>query len=85
MDIERESYADSGEVPHILICNEVWGGHRKVFRAVNMPSVAAWVASVPLNEGSGGGDLYYMSVCNHDLISRVALADVDPTPENWTI
>jgi sigma-B regulation protein RsbU (phosphoserine phosphatase) len=76
MDMERESHADSGEVPHILICNEVWGGHRKVFRAVNMPSVAAWVASVPLNEGSGGGDLYYMSVCNHDLISRVALADV---------
>jgi phosphoserine phosphatase RsbU/P len=41
-----------------------------------MPSLIAWVASVPLNEGKGGGDLHYMSVCDYDLISRVALADV---------
>jgi len=68
--------SDAREVPHTLMCSEVWGGNRKIFRTVQLPSVTAWVASVPLDEGEGGGDLHYMSVCNHDLISRVALADV---------
>ena len=64
------------EKPHALVCTEVWGGNRKVIRTVKPPSLVAWVASVPLNEGEGGGDLHYMSVCDYDLISRVALADV---------
>jgi len=68
--------SDSSETPHTLSCSEVWGGNREIFRSVQLPSVTAWVASVPLNEGEGGGDLHYMSVCDHDLISRVALADV---------
>jgi sigma-B regulation protein RsbU (phosphoserine phosphatase) len=67
---------DESEKPHALVCTEVWGGNRKVVRTVKMPSLIAWVASVPLNEGKGGGDLHYMSVCDYDLISRVALADV---------
>src|SRR6516164_6360848 len=70
------SMYDDSEKPHALVCTEVWGGNRKVIRTVKMPSLIAWVASVPLNEGKGGGDLHYMSVCDYDLISRVALADV---------
>jgi hypothetical protein len=65
---------DESEKPHALVCTEVWG-NRKVIRTVKLPSLVAWVASVPLNEG-GGGDLHYMSVCDYDLISSVALADV---------
>lgn len=68
--------AESTVTPHTLMCSEVWGGNRKIVRTVKLPSITAWVASVPLNEGEGGGDLYYMSVCDHDVISRVALADV---------
>jgi sigma-B regulation protein RsbU (phosphoserine phosphatase) len=67
---------DDSDKPHALICTEVWGGNRKVIRTVKMPSLVGWVASVPIEEGEGGGDLHYMSVCDHDLISRVALADV---------
>jgi phosphoserine phosphatase RsbU/P len=67
---------DRSEKPHALVCTEVWGGNRKVIRTVKLPSLVAWVASVPLDEGQGGGDLHYMSVCDYDLISRVALADV---------
>ena len=67
---------DELEKPHALVCTEVWGGNRKVIRTVKMPSLVAWVASAPLNDGEGGGDLHYMSVCDYDLISRVALADV---------
>ena len=67
---------DESEKPHVLVCNEVWGGNRRVIRTVRLPSLVAWVASVPINEGEGGGDLHYMSVCDHDMVSRVALADV---------
>jgi phosphoserine phosphatase RsbU/P len=67
---------DESETPHALVCTEVWGGNRKVLRTIKLPSLVAWVASSPLNEGEGGGDLQYMSVCDYDLISRVALADV---------
>jgi hypothetical protein len=70
------SVFDESEKPHALVCNEVWGGNRKVFRTVKMASLIAWVASVPFEEDEGGGDLHYMSVCDHDLISRVVLADV---------
>ena len=41
-----------------------------------MPGLLAWVRSEPIHEGEGGGDLHYMSVCDYDLISRIALADV---------
>ena len=68
--------SDLSAAPEALICNEVWGGNRKIVRTVEMPSITAWVASLPLNKDEGGGDLYYMSVCGHNLISRVALADV---------
>jgi hypothetical protein len=64
------------EKPHALVCTEVWGGNRRVTRAIKLPSLAAWVASVSIQEGEGGGDLHYMSVCDFDLVSRAALADV---------
>jgi len=74
--MRKNVMSDTRKAPHTLMCNEVWGGNRKVVRTVQLASVTAWMASVPLDEGEGGGDLYYMSVCNHGLISRVALADV---------
>lgn len=64
------------EKHHALICNEVRGGNRKFIGTRKLLGIAAWVASIPINEGDGGGDLHFMSVCSHDLISRVALADV---------
>jgi phosphoserine phosphatase RsbU/P len=67
---------DESEKPHALVCTEIWGGNRKVIRTIKLPSLVAWVASAPIEEEGGGGDLHYMSVCDHDLISRVALADV---------
>ena len=67
---------DESEKPRALVCTEVWGGNRKVSRTVKLPSLMAWLASTPVRDGEGGGDLHYMSVCDYDLISRVALADV---------
>ena len=56
---------DESEKPHALACTEVWGGNRKVSRSVKMPSLMAWVASNPIDDGHGGGDLHYMSVCDY--------------------
>src|SRR3974390_2548200 len=67
---------DESETPHALVCTEVWGGNRKGGRTIELPSLKAWVASHPINDEEGGGDLHYMAVCDYDLISRVALADV---------
>ena len=67
---------NESEKPHALVCTEVWGGNRKVTRTLELPSLMAWVVSHPINDEEGGGDLHYMSVCDYDLISRVALADV---------
>jgi len=67
---------DATEEPHALVCNEIRGGNRKFIGTRKLPGVVAWVATLPINENSPGGDLHFMSVCDHDLISRVALADV---------
>ena len=76
-NVKTESFIyDEAEQPHALACTEVWGGNRKVIRTVKLPSLVAWVASAPIDEGEGGGDLHYLSVCDFDLLSRVALADV---------
>ncbi|MEW5975990.1 MAG: PP2C family protein-serine/threonine phosphatase [Acidobacteriota bacterium] len=64
------------EQPHVLACTEVWGGNRSTVRTVKLPSLSAWVCSSPLDSEVGGGDLHFFSVCDYDVLSRVALADV---------
>jgi phosphoserine phosphatase RsbU/P len=67
---------DELEKSQILACSEVRGGNQKFIGTRRLPGMVAWVASIPMNEGAGGGDLHFMSACSHDLISRIALADV---------
>lgn len=61
---------------HAIACMEVWGGNRKTESEVSLPGLAAWVYSEPLVSSAGGGDVYYLSVCNAGILSRVVLADV---------
>lgn len=75
---------------HKLACLEVWGGNRKVSHAVELPGLAGWVYSAPLgppspipnpetsgrDEARGGGDVLFLSVCDRDTLSRIAVADV---------
>jgi phosphoserine phosphatase RsbU/P len=67
---------DEQEQPQVLACNEVRGGNHKFIGTRKLAGIEAWVASIPINDGEGGGDLHFMSVCSHDLISRIVLADV---------
>jgi serine phosphatase RsbU (regulator of sigma subunit) len=55
---------------------EVWGGIQEVSHVVSMPGLAGWVHSAPIKRGTGGGDVFYLSVCNQGLLSRISLADV---------
>lgn len=64
------------EAAPALVCGEIRGGNSKFIGERTLPGMTAWVASVPASEQGVGGDLHFMSSCDHDLISRVALADV---------
>src|SRR4051794_38011151 len=61
---------------HALACMEVWGGNRGVTRTVELSNLTAWVYSNPVGARHRGGDVHYLSICGHAVLSRVALADV---------
>src|SRR5262249_24186561 len=58
------------EGQHTLSCMEVWGGNQSVIRCVELPDLTAWIYSNPAG-GSSGGDVHYLSVCGHAILSRV--------------
>ena len=68
--------SNSREAALTLGCGEIRGGNSKFVGERTLPGMTAWVASVPASAQGVGGDLHFMSSCDHDLISRVALADV---------
>jgi sigma-B regulation protein RsbU (phosphoserine phosphatase) len=59
-----------------LACFELWGGNRRADHTVELPGLAGWVYSRPLEPAARGGDVHYFSVCSKGMVSRVALADV---------
>lgn len=59
-----------------LACFELWGGNSAANHPVELPGLAGWVYSAPLDPASGGGDVRYISVCSHGRVSRIVVADV---------
>jgi phosphoserine phosphatase RsbU/P len=59
-----------------LACFELWGGNGSANHAVELPGLAGWIYSTPLEPGLGGGDVHYLSVCSKGMVSRIAVADV---------
>lgn len=59
-----------------LACFEQWGGNTKAEFPVELPGLAGWISSTPLDPQAGGGDVHYLSVCSKGMVSRIALADV---------
>jgi len=59
-----------------LGCLEVWGGNQRVNHAIELPGLAGWIYSDPVEPGGSGGDVHYLSVCSKGVIARFALADV---------
>lgn len=60
---------------HEIKCGEIWGGVHGADLDVNTCGVDASLFSSPC-DGGKGGDIYYFSVCDSDLLTRIAIADV---------
>lgn len=60
---------------HRIKCSEVWGGIRNQDQDVCSAGLAASVYS-QASDGGKGGDIYYVSVCGGDMLTRIAIADV---------
>ena len=56
-------------------CAEVWGGIGNRNEDVCSSGIAASLYSNAY-DGEEGGDIYYLSVCQNDMLTRIAIADV---------
>jgi serine phosphatase RsbU (regulator of sigma subunit) len=61
--------------PIELSCAELWGGNRWVDSKISMPGVNGHLLSVP-SDGTRGGDVHLVTVCNSGMIQRMILGDV---------
>jgi sigma-B regulation protein RsbU (phosphoserine phosphatase) len=62
-------------VHHRIRCAEIWGGIAAVDQDVSTSSLSISIYSEPC-EGEAGGDIYYVSVCGGDQLTRIAIADL---------
>jgi sigma-B regulation protein RsbU (phosphoserine phosphatase) len=61
---------------HELRCEEVWGGTEATETMISVPGIDAWVYSRPYKDESAGGDIHYIGLCGHGIMSRFVVADV---------
>lgn len=61
--------------PIELSCAELWGGNRRVDSKISMPGINGHLLSVP-SDGTRGGDVHLVTVCNSGMIQRMILGDV---------
>lgn len=64
-----------GPQPYRVACSEIWGGICNVDVDAHTSALAASIYSRSCRGGKGG-DIYYLSVCDTDRLTRVAVADV---------
>jgi phosphoserine phosphatase RsbU/P len=60
---------------HRIRCSEIWGGNTNMDSDVCTGGITASLFSSAA-DGGKGGDIYYISVCGSDLLTRIAIADV---------
>ena len=60
---------------HRIRCGGIWGGITVVDLDVRTQSISASIQSTA-SGGARGGDVYYLSVCSGDVVTRIALADM---------
>jgi sigma-B regulation protein RsbU (phosphoserine phosphatase) len=59
-----------------VACTEVWGGNNIADEFVKLPGLVGLIHSKPAGPARTDGDVYYLSVCDKHVLSRVVLADV---------
>jgi phosphoserine phosphatase RsbU/P len=62
-------------VPYPVRCSEIWGGNGNADLDVCTNGINASVYSLACGS-ERGGDVYYLSVCTHDMLTRMVVADV---------
>lgn len=60
---------------HLIQCSEIWGGIKNEDLDARTSGIEASLYSSAC-DGGAGGDVYYISVCDAGLLTRVAVADV---------
>ena len=60
---------------HKIRCGEIWGGVTGQAVQCESSGIRASLFSQPC-DGGKGGDVYYFSVCQSDLLTRIVIADV---------
>ena len=60
---------------HRLVCGEIWGGYRNCNEDVVSAGVTATLYSSS-SEGGRGGDIYYLGLCEDNMLTRMVVADV---------
>ena len=73
---------DPGNLPmaHVnqayrIKCAEIWGGIENISADLRTNGIDVSIYSRS-SDGVAGGDIYYFSVCNHDVLTRMLLADL---------
>ncbi len=61
---------------HQLQCREIWGGIGATDAELKVPGIEASVISRPAGGDTGGGDIHYVGLCGHGVLSRFVVADV---------
>jgi len=69
-----ETIGTQPECLHIK-CAEIWGGILAIDMDVSTAGLSASIFSTA-HDGDRGGDMYYVSVCKWDYLTRIALADL---------
>ncbi len=60
---------------HAIKCSEIWGGNEKIDTGVRAGALSISLYSRG-TDGGRGGDIYYISVCGKEMLTRIAIADV---------
>jgi sigma-B regulation protein RsbU (phosphoserine phosphatase) len=60
---------------HHLSCGEIWGGIRNCDEDLVSAGLTVSLYSFA-SYGGKGGDVYYLSLCDHNLLTRMVVADV---------
>lgn len=60
---------------HTIQCSEIWGGNTQINTDLNAGALNISLFSKG-TDGDRGGDIYYVSVCGKEMLTRIAVADV---------
>ena len=60
---------------YAIQCSEIWGGNEKINTEVCAGALTISLYSKG-TDGERGGDIYYVSLCGKEMLTRIAIADV---------